>query len=305
MEIFSTVTHRSESPCVVALGCFDGVHIGHRAVIGEARSIADELSLPLCVFTFTKPPKSFFSSTPIPRVCATQDKHALLRSLGVDIIVSVEPSKEIFSMTAEAFIKDILLSNLRASHIVCGFNYTFGAGGMGDTALLRRICEQNGSSVSVCPQQKVGNITVSSSLIRDAVSDGNMSLAAKYLGRPFSLSAQVVGGQHLARKLGFPTINMIPDKELVLPKNGVYVTSVSFDGEQRYGITNVGMRPTVDTHVLCAETHLFDFDGDLYDKRITVKFLEFIRKETKFPSVEEMAKQVRKDIETAKKYLSI
>ncbi len=304
MVVFDTVAYKAENPCVVALGCFDGVHLGHQAVIKEAKIHADKRSLPLCVFTFATPPKSFFSKEQIPQVCSTEDKHALLEGLGVDILINAQPSKEIFSMPAESFVRDLLLGDLCAEHVVCGFNYTFGAGGLGDISLLRDICEAHGASVSVCEPQMVGSSTVSSSMIRDAIRCGEMDLAAKYLGRPFSITSRVISGQHLARKLGFPTVNIIPTQELVLPKNGVYVTRVSFDGEHRYGITNVGLRPTVDTHILCAETHIFDFDGDLYEKNITVEFLKFIREETKFPSIEEMAEQVRKDIESAKKYLS-
>ncbi|MBE6577083.1 MAG: bifunctional riboflavin kinase/FAD synthetase [Ruminococcaceae bacterium] len=303
MDIFDTLSYRAERPCVVALGCFDGVHIGHQAVIKEAKLHADKLALPLCVFTFAKPPKSYFSKEPIPQVCSIEDKFSLLEMLGVDILISVQPSKEIFSMTAESFVRDFLLTDLKAKHVVCGFNYTFGVGGTGNTSLLQKICEANGATVSICPQQKVGDVTVSSSLIRDAVSAGQMDVASGYLGRQFSITSDVISGQHLARKLGFPTVNIIPQAELVLPKNGVYVTRVMFDDQTRYGITNVGLRPTVDTHILCAETHLFDFEGDIYGKKITVEFLKFIRAETKFPSVQAMAQQVRLDIEAAKKYL--
>ncbi len=304
MRIVDTATYRSYSPCVAALGCFDGVHKGHIAVIRKARDIADKLGLPLLVFTFTKPPKSYFSSTPVKLVCPLEDKHSILESLGVDVLVSVEPSKEIFSVSAEDFICEMLLGQFMAKHIVCGFNYTFGSGGKGNTSLLESICRDRGVGVSICQRHTVGDVTVSSSIIRDAISNGNMSLAREYLGRPFYVSATVIDGQHLARRLGFPTVNVIPSDDIMLPKNGVYVTRVLFDGEQRYGITNVGMRPTVDTHILCAETHLFDFDGDLYGKRITVEFIKFIREETKFPSVEQMAKQIYADIDTAKEYLS-
>jgi riboflavin kinase/FMN adenylyltransferase len=280
------------------------VHNGHQSVINTAKDVADRLGAPLCVYTFSKPPKSFFSSVPVPQVCTTEDKHDLLENLGVDIIVNVEPSLEIFSMTAEDFVTEVLLKDLKASHIVCGFNYAFGKGGKGNVELLKGICAENGIGLTVCPPFIIDGINVSSSAIRDAVSAGNTSLAKKLLGRPFSINAEVVNGQHLARKLGFPTVNIIPNESLVLPKSGVYLTQVLFDGEYKYGITNIGLRPTVDTNILCAETHIFDFDGDIYGKKITVEFLEFIRREMKFPSVDDMAKQAKTDIITAKKHLN-
>lgn len=304
MEIFRSVEQVVSRPCVVALGCFDGVHTGHTDVIRRARAISDDLCLPLCIFTFAAPPKSFFTNAPSRLVCSIEDKHSLFSSLGVDTVVSIEPSKKIFSVSAETFITDILIKKLCAKHVVCGFNYTFGAGGKGNAELLKDVCKGYGVDVTACPRHAHGSITVSSSAIRDAVSEGNVRLAATLLGRPFSISAEVINGQHLARKLGFPTVNVIPDTDIVLPKNGVYVTRVIADGEESYGITNVGVRPTVDTQILCAETHIFDFDGDLYGKRITVEFLEFIRAERKFPSVEAMSEQIYADIDTAKKYLS-
>ena len=152
-------------------------------------------------------------------------------------------------------------------------------------------------------EYKLENTTLSSSLIRQKIAEGDMKTVTALLGREYSLTSTVVDGQHLARKLGFPTVNICPEPSKILPKNGVYVTRIRFDGEIWYGITNTGVRPTVDTKITCAETHIFDFDGNLYGKQITVEFLEFIRPEQKFPCIEAMAEQIKRDIVKAREYV--
>lgn len=303
MLVFDNFEYSSPSPCVVALGCFDGVHRGHTCVLNIARNKADELCLPLCVFAFSEPPRNFFSPASVPLLTSYEEKLELFESLGVDIAVCVPFDEKILSVQALNFVNNILIDNMKAAHIVCGYNYTFGKNAVGNSEMIQKICKEKNIGVTVTPDFVINGASVSSSLIRNIVSDGDMETAALLLGRPYSISEAVVGGQHLARKLGFPTVNIIPSQGKLTPKNGVYVSRVIFDGQKKYGITNIGMRPTVDTHIMCAETHIFDFDGDLYGKKITVEFLSFLREETKFPSVEQLAKQVEIDIEAAKKYI--
>ena len=303
MQIFRSIDHVFPSECVVALGCFDGVHKGHAAVLGEAKKISVQKNIPLCVFSFSEPPRNFFCEGSVPLITSESEKLRLLADMGTDVAVCVPFDKNILSMTAEDFINIILLNRLRAAHVVCGYNYTFGKGALGTPELIGKLCKTRGVGVTVTPDLCVNGISVSSSEIRRRVAEGDMDTAAMLLGRNYSLSGKVVDGQHLARRLGFPTVNIIPSQNLLIPKNGVYVSAVRFDNERKYGITNVGLRPTVNTHILCAETHLFDFDGDLYGKSITVEFLRFMREETKFPSVEQMAIQIENDILEAKKYL--
>jgi riboflavin kinase/FMN adenylyltransferase len=200
-------------------------------------------------------------------------------------------------MSAEEFFSEILLKNIGALHIVCGFNFRFGANGSGDTELLNTLCEKHGVGLSVIDPVALDGMSVSSSAIRRAISDGDTKLAARLLGRPYSLRERVVNGQHLARKLGFSTANQVfPEKKAVL-RYGVYSVRVRVGRKAHLGIANVGMRPTVNGSLLCAETHIFDFDGDLYGKYITVEFLEFIRPERKFDSINELEKQIKQDIE--------
>ena len=294
----------AEYACVLALGCFDGVHLGHKQVIETAKSIADDKKLPLAVLSFDTPPKNAFSEVKTPLIISLKDKSAILEEIGVDYDIITSPTKEFLSISAEDFVNDVILNKLGAKHVVCGFNYRFGAGGKGNTALLTEQCEIQEVGVTVIPEYTKDGATVSSSRIRRAIADGDTAAIQNMLGRYYSITAKVVNGQHLARKLGFPTVNMIPDSSVLLIKNGVYVTRVNLNDEQKYGITNVGLRPTVDTDLLCAETHIFDFDGDLYSKEICVEFLHFLRSETKFESVELLAKQIENDIARAREYVN-
>lgn len=304
MQIYTTTEYYSPAPCVVALGCFDGVHKGHAEVIRSARKVADIRGLPLCVFTFEAPPRNYFLPSSVPLITDAAEKLRILEEMGIDVALCLPLQEEIFSITAEDFISNILAGRLRAVHAVCGFNYTFGARGAGNATLLQEYGARFGIGVTTVPEFKLEGAFVSSSAVREAVTRGDVETAQKYLGRPFFLRAVVVNGQHLARKLGFPTVNITPKEGLLLPKNGVYLTKVRFDGTEKYGITNVGVRPTVNTRLLCAETHIFDFDKDLYGKEIKVEFIKFIRPEQKFPSVEAMAEQIRRDIKTAKDMLT-
>ena len=303
MRTFDSIDFLSDTPLVVALGCFDGVHRGHSSVLKTAKGRADEIGIPFCVFAFEEPPRNFFSPHSIKLLTTKEEKLDLFEKSGADVAVCVPFDKKIIEVEAEDFVKKILIENLSATHVVCGYNYTFGKKALGNTELLRSICTEHGVGVTVTDDVTVNGISVSSSVIRAMLADGNVEGVTSLLGRYYSISGMVVNGQHLARSLGFPTVNIIPNEKQLTPQNGVYLTRICFDGEEKFGITNVGIRPTVNTNILCAETHIFDFDGNLYEKSITVEFIRFIRKETKFSSVEEMATQVKKDIEVAKAHI--
>ncbi|MBO7309792.1 MAG: bifunctional riboflavin kinase/FAD synthetase [Clostridia bacterium] len=303
MLVYENADVQLKSNTVVALGCFDGVHIGHKAVIDRAKQVALSSGLPLTVLTFSEPPRNFFYPFSTPLICSKAEKLKLLVELGADIIICLPLSEKILSISPKDFINDILASRLKAQHIVCGYNYTFGKNASGNTSLLQNECGGLDIEVSIVPKMTYNREPVSSSLIRQYISEGNTTAVSELLGRPFSITSTVVQGQHLARRLGFPTVNILPPQDTVLPKNGVYATRVRFDNKIKFGITNIGIRPTVNTKITCAETHIFDFDGNLYEKELTVDFLHFLRQERKFESVEEMALQVKKDIKLAQEYI--
>ncbi len=305
MVIYKGLDFESYEPFSVVLGCFDGVHEGHRQVIRRGVEAAAKLNCRAAVLTFDKPVRAFFAPESVSLLSSDETKMRIFEGLGISVCISLPLSKDVLSIDAKAFIEEIVIKKLRAAHVSCGYNYTFGKGAVGNAELLEKICECHGVGISIVPEYKLDGLTVSSSEIRTLISSGDVKHAATLLGHPYSITSVVVNGQHLARKLGFPTVNVLPEKDILLPKNGVYLTRTSFEDKSYFGITNVGIRPTVDTGILCAETHIFDFDGDVYGKKITTEFIEFIRPEKRFSSVEAMAAQVHADIEKAKRILHI
>lgn len=303
MKSFYSAEHGTDTPCVVALGCFDGTHVGHMALINETKRIASSLSLRSAVWSFSAPPKKFFLNEDIPLLTTPKEKEALMALCGIDLFWSVDFDEKIAALSPEDFFESILIGRLCARHILCGFNYRFGKGGRGNTDMLKALCAAHGIGLSVLPPVTVGELTVSSSAIRACIANGEIEKASLLLGRNYSLTEEVVSGQRLGRQLGFPTINQSFKDGKCVPAHGVYVSAITVEGERRYGITNIGVRPTVDGHTLCAETNIFDFSGDLYGKAVKVEFLTFLRKEKKFSSVDELRAQVLWDIERAKSYL--
>lgn len=294
----------SSESCVVALGCFDGVHLGHKAVISEAVRIAGDLSVKSAVWTFDAPPRNFFNPSASPIITDRDEKRRLMRSLGIDIFVSVPFDLAVSALSACEFFVDILLGKLNAVHIVCGFNYSFGKNGEGNAKLLEELCREHGVGLSCISPIDIDGTPVSSSVIRSAVENGDMDTVQKYLGRPYAINTLVINGQKLGRRLGFPTINQVFKEGILVPRNGVYITRVSISSKKYFGITNVGVRPTVGGKVLCAETHILNFSGDLYGQKLRVEFLRFMRPETKFSSVEELSEKVHLDIEEARKIIA-
>ena len=303
MKSFRSLFYRPSAPTVVALGCFDGVHLGHSAVVKEAVSVAKQKGFSSLVWTFEEPVKNFFAPGSVPLITTPEEKKHQLCKLGVDLLVCGRFDPQVASLSPEDFFEKILVEQLEARHIVCGFNYSFGQGGKGDVALLRKLCEKADIGLSVIPPISLEGVEVSSTQIRYAVEEGRMEDAARLLGRPYALRTIVIDGQKLGRRLGFPTVNQVFRRGALVPKKGVYVTRVRMCGKQKYGVTNVGVRPTVGGSLLCAETHIFDFEGDLYGKTVTVEFLHFLRPETKFDSVELLSEQVHRDMENAKTFL--
>ena len=289
------------APTAVALGCFDGVHIGHRAVISETVNIAKQSGVQSAVWCFEAPPKNFFIKNSAPLITTPSEKIALISELGVDVAVCVPFDTDIGSLTPDEFFFEILIKRMHTVHVVCGSNYTFGKNGIGNAEYLSELCQKNGIGFTSIGHICVDGISVSASAIREMIKRGNITDASLLLGRPYSISGTVIDGKHLGRTLGFPTANLALRDGCVVPKNGVYLTKAYIDGVERFGITNVGKHPTVPTENILAETYVFDFDSDIYGKKLRLEFLEFIRNEKTFASLKELSAQVQLDIEKAKK----
>ncbi|MBO5981880.1 MAG: bifunctional riboflavin kinase/FAD synthetase [Clostridia bacterium] len=298
MIIFTEPFVQIKGKSAVALGFFDGVHVGHKAVIENAVKYSRENNIPAVVWTFLNSPKKASLS-----ITDNDERKAFFEALGVDILIVFPFSDDVKGLTKDKFVNTVLKENLNAQKVFCGFNYSFGAGGKGTPEELKQLCEKQDISVEISKEISVDGETVSSTRIREYIENGFPEKASRLLGRPYSISGTVTNGKKLGRTLGFPTANVQIPENKVFPKDGVYLTVTSFEGKSLYGITNIGTNPTVDEKIRRAENFIFDFGEDIYGKEIKIEFLRFIRGERKFDSVELLAAQVKKDIETAKSYI--
>ena len=291
--------------CGLCLGHFDGVHIGHRALVDELRRLnaARGQKLPLGVLCFTTPPTATLSKSPTPQLTTLEEKLSLMGAAGLDFAVLYD-FPAIKDMPPVQFIDDILIGECNAKMLVCGFNYSFGARGAGTPAdLLKHFGSKSDHSLSVMPPVTDGPYTVSSSLIRAMLQGGHPDDAARLLGRPYSLSGTVKDGRRLGRTMGLPTANLTFPAGGLVPMHGVYAVTVKIGKRTYTGICNIGVRPTVnDGKDVNCETFIFDFKGDLYGRSLEVFFLRFLREEQKFKDLAALEAQIRCDIERAKKH---
>ena len=286
---------------LLCLGNFDGVHIGHRALIAQARELRGEWfpNAALALFCFTAPSGDYLLKAPLPHLTTLAQKIELFAACGVEYVILADFA-EIRTLSPAAFI-ELLKDSCNAVAAVCGFNYRFGAGGAGTPKLLGEIIP-----TSVCPEVQDSGETVSATRIRRLIVDGKLEDANRLLGRAFSIESDVVHGKSLGQKLGFPTINQGVPARVIVPPKGVYVTECRIDGKTYRGVSNVGVHPTVDEEAaLNCETHLLDCSADLYGKTARVSFLHFLRPEMRFDSVEELKQAVARDIEAARAYPKI
>ena len=271
----------------IALGTFDGVHKGHRAVLDlpeDFRKIA---------VTFSLPPKAVLTGKNA-LINSIEDKCRILKSIGIDEILTLR-FESVREMSPEEFL-GFLKEKYNPKYISCGFNYRFGKMGQGDTYLLKKFCADNGIELKIAEPVKVGDDIVSSTFIRNLLSNGDVGMASSLLSEPFSFTATVIEGDKRGRTIGFPTINQRYPEELVKLRFGVYKTKIEIDDNVFYGITDIGIRPTYKSDYVISETFIKDFSGDLYGKDLRIIPIEFLRDEKKFSSLEELKKQIEFDI---------
>jgi len=286
---------------MLAMGTFDGVHLGHRALIKTTVELAMEAGKLPVIYTFSNHPRSVLAETPAV-LMTPEEKDEAIFALGVRIIEEVEFSDEFASTPPEKFILS-LMHDFRVDTFLAGFNFRFGRGGEGNTALLRELGDKHGFNVKIIEPVTLEGITVSSTEIRLAIASGEVEKAAKMIGAPYSISGTIVSNRHIGRSLGFPTANLHMDKPKLIPISGVYITSALIDGKAYNAITNVGTNPTVNrTKEVFIESNLLDFNGDIYGHDMRVHFLKRIRPERKFVSVDELSAQIAKDAQTARAY---
>ena len=282
-----------------AIGNFDGVHLGHRELLTLAASKRNGMTKS-AVWTFEEP--SSHTMDGVSLLTKPSERYALFRELGIDLLFLADFG-EVRSVEPECFVREILYQQCGVRHAICGFNFRYGKMASGNAETLRASFSELGCGVTIVPAFRLNGVVVSSSQIREALANGDVERAAEMLSRPYSLTAPIVHGKQLGRKLGFPTANQAFSKERAVPKFGVYAVRIRLDGAVYEGVANVGVRPTVED-TLCAncETYLFDFKGDLYEKTATTEFCKFIRPECRFPDLETLKNTVYQDIQTAKQY---
>ncbi len=292
----------------VAIGNFDGVHLGHREVIGEAGWIAKAHRIPWVVMTFEPHPRMVFMPDQDPfRITPFRIKARHIEEMGVDDLVVLQFDKDFASKTAEDFIQDVLVDGLGAKHVVCGYDFYFGAKRQGNPDMLLHKGREYGFGFTcVNPVTDKGGEAYSSTRVRDYLVDGKVKDAWNVLGRPFEIEGRVVEGDQRGRTIGFPTCN-IELHDYLKPALGVYAIRAGVDDGTKTiwheGVANIGKRPTFDKRDILLEAHLFDFDGDLYGKHLRVALIDFVRPEQKFSGLEEITAQIAKDCISAKDIL--
>ena len=282
---------------VVALGTFDGVHIGHHQIIQQLLEIAKKQNLkPIIVTFFPHPSHVLNPSKPLKMINSIEERVKLIKDAGIESVYVNEFTKEFSSQSAFDFIQNILVKDLKMQTLIVGHDHSFGRNKEGNFETLKNLGENLNFNVIQVPPFYKNNVLISSTLIRETIEKGNFDLVNAYLGYPFCLFGKVVQGNQLGRKIGFNTANIILDySNKIIPKLGVYVVKTTIDSKEYFGMMNIGFRPTVDGKTQTIEVHLFDLNQDLYFQKLKIKVLHWLRDELKFDSIEFLKKQLEKD----------
>lgn len=289
---------------VVTIGNFDGVHLGHQAVIRQVHAQARELGCHALVMLFEPQPQEFFQPALAPaRLTRFGEKLTALMRCGVEAVLCLRFDARFASLSAQGFIAQVLVDALAVRHVVIGDDFRFGRNRQGDFALLKRVGEAQGFGVSPMASFVVDAARVSSTRVRQALAAGDFALAERLLGRPYDMQGRVIHGDKRGRTIGVPTIN-VPLRRRVSPLRGVYVVEVAgLQPDRVSGIANIGTRPTIDGARELLEVHLFDFAGEVYGRRVRVRFLHKLRDEQRFASFEELRRQIFLDIDHGRSWL--
>lgn len=303
MEIITNTTDfYLKTETAAALGKFDGVHIGHRRLLDEI-ILRKSRGLAACVFTFDPTPAVFFGSSDGKELTTKEEKRLLFERLGIDILIEFPLDAATAAMPPEAFAVQVLAGRMNVRFIAAGSDLSFGAKGAGDAALLRRLGPELGFEAETIDKVCLEGVEVSSTYVRSQVESGHMRTVERLLGMPYMVAGKVTEGKRLGRKLGFPTVNLLPEGGKLMPPNGVYFSRVRHGGKMYRAISNVGYKPTVASErVLGVESYLYDFNGMIYGEEIEVYLCEFLRTERRFESVEALREQLERDIASGADY---
>lgn len=306
MKVYRNIIETRNIPnAVVTIGTFDGVHLGHQALFNKMKSLAQSVGGQTVVVTFSPHPRQVLNidSSNLRFLCTPEEKMRKFEALGIDNVLVINFTKEFSRTPSEVFIKDYIIDNIKPAYIVVGYDHHFGKNRMGDFDLLSDLKKKYNFKVERIAAQDVENIAISSTKIRNALAAGNVKSANRLLGYLYSVTSKVVKGNEIGRTIGFPTANLELAKEYMLfGRGGVFAALVEYEGHTYKAMANIGHRPTIGDRAegdMLIEVNLFDFDGDLYGKEITVRFIDRIRDEIKFGSLQELKAQLEQDREKA------
>ncbi|MCM1175160.1 MAG: bifunctional riboflavin kinase/FAD synthetase [Blautia sp.] len=286
----------------VTIGKFDGLHLGHQKLFDRVLA-QKEKGLSAVIFTFDPTPEAFFGGKAVKGLTDREEKLAAFEKMGIDVLIEFPLNKETAATEPEYFVREYLMNKLKAAVVIAGTDISFGSKGAGNAALLRALSKECGYRVEIIDKVSVDGEEVSSTLAREAVKTGDMKKAALLLGSPYPVRGTVAHGRKLGRKLGMPTVNLLPSGEKLLPPNGVYYSYVWFRGTRYPAISNVGYKPTVsDVQVIGVETYLYDFTEEIYGREIIVELLDFKRAEMKFDGVDALREQMSRDIADGRRF---
>lgn len=280
---------------VITIGNFDGLHNGHQVLIKKAVKYAKDNNMKSIVFTFENHPANYFRASSLKQIITNQEKARRIKKLGVDIMVSIPFDKYMTQISADEFVREILVNRLGARRIIVGHDFTFATNREGNSSVLKKLAYKYNFTVEIVKPIKINDIRVSSTHIRNLVSHGNVSKVKDYLGYNYEISGKVIHCKQLGRSIGYPTANISIQDNIVIPQRGVYATKVHLGDESYFGATNVGYNPTVNGKKVSIETHILQFNRDIYGEVIKIEFLERIRDEKKFNSLDDLVEQIKKD----------
>ncbi len=302
MEIIEQTTDfRLQKRSAVALGKFDGVHLGHRELIRRVTE-QKQAGLLAVVFTFDTSAAAFFGGEE-KELTTKAEKRRIFEEMGVDVLIEFPLNRETAATEPEEFVHRYLAGQMQAAYICAGSDLSFGRRGAGNYALLEKYAKQYDYVVELISKVQIDGEDVSSTRVREAVRRGEMELVTRMLGTPYSAAGRVEHGKRLGRTMGMPTANVLPEADKLLPPNGVYYSEVIAGGRTYKGISNVGCKPTVsEEQIMGIETYIYDFGGDLYDREISVRLLAFRRPEMRFDSVESLKAQLEADFAAGRDY---
>ena len=298
MEVIHNIAnYRPKKTAILTIGTFDGVHIGHQKIISDLVAKVKKEDLCAVVLTFFPHPRMVLQKeSQLKMIDTLKEKRQLLEILGVEILIIQPFTLEFSRMTAIEYTRDVLVNGLGISKLIIGYDHRFGRNREATVEDLKNFGLDYDFTVEEIPAQDIASIAVSSTKVRNAITAGEIKKANQYLGRPFSLSGTIVKGDKIGRKIGFPTANLyIEEKYKLKPQNGVYLVQCHWDNQKYFGMMNVGKRPTISGKETQIETYFFDFDGDLYGKKLNINLLEKIRDEQKYDSLESLGNQLNID----------